>query len=186
MKRLITTRLFEEEQKLADYDKLASDYNELQDEYNKMAEIPVENTWRFERTKFIQLQRKCPGYHPQLFRYTIYSRKVCPTGRKIKLPAKGYQINILAKMSTYHCQTGQSTLRGFRLMNNRNPTSPAHIKLIYHSSDIPVTHRSALLHCVSCHRKEKASTGKCVFFPGIVCFQLSFHSQEGEISRHKK
>lgn len=38
MRRLITTRLFEEEQKLSDYDKLASDYKELQDEYNKMAE----------------------------------------------------------------------------------------------------------------------------------------------------
>ena len=38
MRRLITTRTFEEEQKLADYDKLASDYKELQDEYNKMAD----------------------------------------------------------------------------------------------------------------------------------------------------
>ena len=38
MGRLITRRLFEEEQKLADYDKLASDYKELQDDYNKMAD----------------------------------------------------------------------------------------------------------------------------------------------------
>lgn len=38
MRRLITTRTFEEEQKLADYDKLASDYKELQDELNKVAE----------------------------------------------------------------------------------------------------------------------------------------------------
>lgn len=38
MRKLITTRLFEDEQKLADYDKLASDYKELQDELNKIAE----------------------------------------------------------------------------------------------------------------------------------------------------
>ncbi|MDI4276155.1 hypothetical protein E7V13_26010, partial [Escherichia coli] len=26
------------------------------------------------------------------------------------------------------------------------------------------------MHCVSCHRKEKASTGKYAFFPEIVYF----------------
>lgn len=36
MRRLITTRLFEEEQKLADYDKLASDYKELQNEHEDL------------------------------------------------------------------------------------------------------------------------------------------------------
>lgn len=33
MRRLITTRTFEEEQKLADYDKTASEYKELQNEH---------------------------------------------------------------------------------------------------------------------------------------------------------
>ena len=33
MRRLITTRLFEEEQKLADYDKLASENKELRNKY---------------------------------------------------------------------------------------------------------------------------------------------------------
>ncbi len=36
MRRLITTRTFEEEQKLADYDKLASDYKELQNEHAEL------------------------------------------------------------------------------------------------------------------------------------------------------
>ena len=38
MRRLITTRLFEEEQKLADYDKVASENKELRNELNKVAE----------------------------------------------------------------------------------------------------------------------------------------------------